>query len=129
MDSNAGCIAAFVKDGTYIYSTFRRCPSFREILESGDTLGFRQKFITPVQSVAARADAGIGWGERAPWEAFRGNSNLGAVPRVEQPGSRPGGGAARVAFRGRRSLGGHSGKKVEEALPQIRRGRYGQVVL
>lgn len=66
MDSNAGCIAAFVKDGTYIYSTFRRCPSFREILESGDILGFRQKFITPVQSVAARADAGIGWGERAP---------------------------------------------------------------
>ena len=77
-------------------------------LESGDTLGFRQKFITPVQSVAARADAGIGWGERAPrvgqpgrrsegiaaWEAFRGNSSLGGVPRVEQPGRRSEGGGA-----------------------------------
>ena len=75
-----GCITAFVKDGIYIYSTFRHYPCFRENLESGDTLGFRQKFITPVQSVAARADAGIGWGERAP--------------RVGQPGRRSEGGAA-----------------------------------
>ena len=84
-------------------------------LESGDTLGFRQKFITPVQSVAARADAGIGWGERAP--------------SVGQPGRRSEGIAAWQAFRGRSSLGGHSGKDGEEALPQIRRCRCGQGVL
>ena len=61
-----------------------------------------------MQSVGARADAGIGWGERAP--------------RVGQPGRgfEEGGGVPRE---------GHSGKNGEEALPQIRRRRYGQAVL